>query len=255
MAKQASSWEPVAGWYDESVGQKGDFTHRAVVIPKTIRLLAPTKESKILDLGCGQGILGRELGYVRRFTGVDISPSLIAFARKRDTHPSHRYFIADATKPLPVAENDFTHVSAILMMDNVKNPDAIIQTAKKHLLPGGIFVFVINHPAFRIPRQSTWDIDMDNKIQSRKINRYLSPLSIPITLHPSKGASSPITWTYHFPISTYVQWLCHHGFVVERLEEWIWEKTSTGKSGKMENRARAEFPLFLAIRAKYTFEE
>ena len=68
-------------------------------------------------------------------------------------------------------------------------------------------------------------------------------------MHPG-ASSSPITWTYHFPISMYTTWLHDVGFVIEMIEEWTSDKTSIGKAGKMENRSRSEFPLFLAIRAK-----
>jgi hypothetical protein len=36
---------------------------------------------------------------------------------------------------------------------------------------------------------------------------------------------------------------------VSDLEEWTSDKVSIGKAAKGENRARAEFPLFLVIKA------
>jgi hypothetical protein len=39
------------------------------------------------------------------------------------------------------------------------------------------------------------------------------------------------------------------GFVITRIEEWTSDKESEGKAAKQENRARAEFPLFMAIQA------
>jgi len=38
--------------------------------------------------------------------------------------------------------------------------------------------------------------------------------------------------------------------VIEKIEEWASDKDSVGKAAKMENRARAEIPLFMAIQAK-----
>jgi len=37
--------------------------------------------------------------------------------------------------------------------------------------------------------------------------------------------------------------------VISDLEEWTSDKVSAGKSARAENRARSEFPLFLAIKA------
>jgi len=248
--KTNTTWEPVSSWYDQSIGEKGDFTHRTLVIPKSISLLSLHDNSALLDLGCGQGILGREIPQSVGYTGVDTSTSLIENARKRDRNPKHRYYVADVTRSIPVPVQSFSHAAAILMMDNVQHPKEVIKTAKKHLHPHGLFLFVINHPAFRIPRQASWGIDNESKIQYRRINRYLSPLSIPITLHPSQKESSPVTWTFHYPISAYSQWLNELGFSIELIQEWTWNKTSAGKAGKMEDRARNEFPLFLAVTAR-----
>ncbi|MFS8563077.1 MAG: hypothetical protein LVR00_01585 [Rhabdochlamydiaceae bacterium] len=120
-----------------------------------------------------------------------------------------------------------------------------------HLLlkPQGKLLIVLNHPCFRIPRQSSWGVDEPKKLQYRRIDRYLSPLKIPIQTHPGKQHDSQETWSFHHPLSDYTRWLQEAGFTIEIIEEWISDKTSTGGHAKMENRSRAEFPLFLAILA------
>jgi hypothetical protein len=40
------------------------------------------------------------------------------------------------------------------------------------------------------------------------------------------------------------------GFMIAKIEEWTSDKESEGKTAKQENRARAEFPLFMAIQAQ-----
>jgi hypothetical protein len=109
---------------------------------------------------------------------------------------------------------------------------------------------VLNHPCFRIPRQSSWGVDLEKKIQYRRIDRYFSSMKIPIQSHPSKGAQSSHTSSFHHSLSRYVQWLKQTGFVIETMDEWCSDKKSTGKHAKMEDTSRAEFPLFLAIVAK-----
>ena len=87
-------------------------------------------------------------------------------------------------------------------------------------------------------------------MQARKIFRYMSPLEIPISIHPGKKEKSPSLYSYHYPLSSYSQWLEENHFSILRMEEWISDKTSTGKYAKMENRSRREIPMFLAITAK-----
>jgi len=243
-----TTWEPVGSWYDKKLGNSGDWAHVNIVIPKTIQLLSLTQTSSLLDLGCGQGILGRMIPKNILYIGIDISPTLIEAAKHRDRQNNHRYLIEDITNQISVTDS-FSHCSCILTLDNIQHPLSVIRQASQHLHIQGVFVFVINHPCFRIPRQSSWGIDEQNKLQYRKINRYLSPLEIPITMYPGT-INSPVTWTYHFPISTYSQWLSECGFAIEQIEEWASEKESVGKAAKMENRARSEFPLFLTIKAR-----
>lgn len=241
-----TSWEKVSSWYDKIVGKEGHYYHRRVIFPNLLRLmdLKEDEEYKILDLGCGQGILSRLLPPSAIYVGVDISPSLIKKAKK-DTN--HKFIKADATKKLSLSSDDFTHATIILALQNIEKPFEALKNAFRHLKKGGKLFLVINHPCFRIPRQSSWEVDRENKRQYRRINRYMSSLKIPIQAHPGKGKKSEVTYSFHHPLSDYFGWLNEAGFVVEALEEWCSDKKSTGKAAKWENRARKEFPLFLTI--------
>lgn len=76
----------------------------------------------------------------------------------------------------------------------------------------------------------------------------MSPMEIPINMNPS-DRNSPITMSYHFPLSDYSKMLKDAGFVIDLIEEWTSDKESEGRAARMENRSRSEIPLFLAIRA------
>ncbi len=151
---------------------------------------------------------------------------------------------------MPIKDLSFTHATIILALQNVAHPEAVLQNAARHLQPGGTLVIVLNHPCFRIPRQTHWGIDAPKKLQYRRIDRYLSPLKIPIQAHPSQKERSATTWSFHRPLSAYSRFLTDAGFSIIQIEEWISDKISTGKAAKMENRARAEFPLFLTFKAR-----
>lgn len=243
-----TSWSPVAPWYDKLVSETGSYFHEHVILPKILKLLNLNDASNVFDVGCGQGVLARALTKNISYTGIDLSEQLIQDAKKRDQNPRHRYIVADATKEIHGLDKTFSHAVFLLSLQNMEYPEQAIANVSKLLKPNGILVIVLNHPCFRIPRQSSWGIDQQNKLQYRKINRYLSPLKIPITMHPGKG-SSPVTWTYHFPLSEYSKWLSGQHFCITLLEEWTSDKESVGKAGRMENRSRSEFPLFLAIQA------
>ncbi len=245
-----TSWQNVSNKYHKSVGEKGSYFHTHTVIPNLIRLLNLSSDSKLLDLGCGQGVLSRHIAASCKYTGIDSSPSLIKTAISLSHTKNHQFIVADATKPLPLPDSDFTHCTIVLALQNMSDPKAVFTNAYKHLSPGGRLVLVLNHPCFRIPRQSSWEIDPQNKLQYRRINRYMSELKIPITMdYSSPQSNAPVTWSFHFPLSSYFKYLNETGFLIETLEEWTSDKESVGKHSKGENLARSEFPLFLALSA------
>lgn len=243
-----TSWSPVAKWYGGIVGGSGHYFHQHVILPRLKRLLDPHPGESVLDVGCGQGIYARTLGRGISYTGTDLSRELIAEAKNLDKNTEHAYFVADATTGIPVPAGSFDHAVCLLAIQNMKDGAGMIKQVSGSLKSGGDFVIVMNHPAFRIPRQSSWGIDEANKLEYRRINRYLSPLTIPINAHPGLQ-DSPLTWSYHHPLEYYFQALKTAELVVTDLEEWTSDKQSVGKAAKAENRARKEFPLFLALRA------
>ena len=242
-----TSWESSANWYDRTVGEKGHYYHQHVILPKLLRLFdfSHSKNPALLDLACGQGILARHLPANVAYVGIDASASLIKAAKKYDV--KRQFYTSDITTPLPISQKDFSHATVILALQNIADGQAVLKNAHLHLREKGRLFLVLNHPAFRIPRQSSWGIDQSKKLQYRRIDRYFSPLKIPIQTHPGQQESTSQTWTFHHPLSTYCHWLKNSGFSIELIDEWLSDKKSLGKFAAMENRSREEFPLFMTI--------
>ena len=245
---RTNSWQKVAPWYNRVTEHgQGHYYHQHVVIPGVLKLLDLKPGSKLLDLACGNGVLAKSIPKDVEYLGVDVAPSLINEAKRTDRNPNHKYIITDITKPLTTPA-DFTHTAIILALQNIQDPINTLQNISQHIIKDGILIIVLNHPAFRIPRQSSWGIDEGRKIQYRRVDKYMSPMEIPINMNPS-DRNSPITMSYHYPISDYSKMLKDAGFVIDLIEEWTSDKESEGRAARMENRSRSEIPLFLAIRA------
>ncbi len=247
MSKIDTSWQKVSKWYGGIVGDKGHYFHQSIIIPNSLRLLDIKKDSMLLDVACGQGVLARSIDPAVNYLGVDKAVDLIKEAKQRDKNAKHKYLVADVTKDIPTRER-FDRAAIILALQNIKEPEKCLSNISLKLASKARLLIVLNHPAFRIPRQSSWEEDKNQKMQYRRVNRYLSPLEIPINSHPGKE-NSPVTWSYHRPISDYSQLLFEAGFFIEQIEEWASDKQSEGKKAKSENRAREEFPMFMAILA------
>ncbi len=245
---KSTSWESVGKWYQQSVGEEGHYYHQHVVIPGALKLLALNENSNLLDVACGQGILARSLPKSASYLGIDVSPSLIKEAKRISKNPKHEYLLLNATQPLKL-DKKFSHAAILLALQNIEKGDAVLKNVSSVLEKNGKLLIVLNHPCFRIPRQSSWQVDQSKKLQYRRIDSYGSELQVPIQAHPSKGENSASTWTFHHPLSTYTQWLADAGFHIVLMEEWYSNKVSTGGAAKMENRSRKEIPLFLAILA------
>src|SRR3989344_5023409 len=242
-------WGKIAPWYDKNMGEKGNYYHEHVVIPGTLKLLELKPGDRLLDLACGQGVLGRHIPKEVDYLGIDAAPQLIESAKGRDLNSKHIYKTGDVTADLKLGGEMFSHAAIILALQNIETPEGVIGNCARQLTTRGKLAIVLNHPAFRIPRQSSWEIDSNNKIEYRRINRYMSPLKIPVNAHPGERESA-ITWSFHYPLSTYSKMLYDAGLVIELMEEWTSDKESVGRAARMENRARSEFPLFLGILAR-----
>jgi len=249
LAMQDTSWEKSSKWYKKIVGSDGHYFHQAIIFPKIKQLIDFEKIKSVLDLACGQGIFERQINQKKEYTGVDISKSLIEEAKNRSTNENHQFLMADVSKKLPLKENYFDLITIILALQNIKNIDGVVENAFTHLKLGGRFLIVLNHPIFRIPRQSSWGVDIKSKLQYRRIDRYMSSLEIPIMTNPGQFNKSEMTWSFHSPLSKYSQILYEKGFLIEKIEEWVSDKKSMGPMAKMEDRARNEIPMFMAILA------
>ena len=247
-----TTWETSSSWYDKIVGSKGHYYHQQVIIPGVLRLLEKEKMAQphLLDLACGQGILSRHLPKGMKYLGIDGSASLIESAKNYGPKPGHSFFVHDLSHPLDLPFKSFSHATCILALQNLNNPQALFKTAHLHLAKSAPFILVLNHPVFRIPRQSSWGVDEQKKLQYRRVDRYLTPLKIPIQTQPSKHEASETTWSFHNPLSYYSAQLKQAGFTIDLIEEWCSDKKSVGKMAAMENRSRQEFPLFLVLVAR-----
>jgi ubiquinone/menaquinone biosynthesis C-methylase UbiE len=244
--EHGTSWEKSADWYDRIIGERGSELYQAVVIPGALKLLAPKRGERVLDLGCGQGVFCRALAQAGcQVTGVDAAPTLIQKARTYPMKPPVRYLARDAAQIEDLGE--FDAASAILCVQNMEHLDVVSAAAARVLKPGGRMLWVVNHPAFRIPRQSSWGMDEPRKIQYRRTDAYSSTLSIPIVMHPGK-ADSESTTSFHRSLQTLTATGFSAGLRLAGIEEWYSHKESQpGPRARAENRARKEFPLFLAL--------
>jgi 2-polyprenyl-3-methyl-5-hydroxy-6-metoxy-1,4-benzoquinol methylase len=218
-------------------------------------MLAVERGESVLDVACGQGVLCRVLHTKGiKATGIDAAGQLIRLARERSA-PDIQYIVADArdlSQQPDLAPASFDAAACVLAIQNLDPIGPVFEQIARLLAPGGRLVLAMMHPCFRGPKATSWDWDLRglNKIQYRRVERYLLSRKEPIITHPGKDPHAG-TWTFHRPLQTYIKALAHAGLVIDMLEEWPSHKVSTsGPRAPAENTARQEIPMFLALRAR-----
>lgn len=250
LKKQTStSWGSVAKWYDETVEEKGSY-QQDLILPNLLRIMDVKKGEKVLDLACGQGLFARAFQTAGAVViGADISKELVDIATKKSPKEI-TYHIAPAETLPFLKDGSIDKVAIVLALQNIENFRETIAECSRVLTKDGKLYIVLNHPAFRIPKASSWEFDEKKNAQYRRIDRYLSEIRTEIAMHPG-SAPNEQTVSFHRPLQLYFKAFAKSGFAVLRLEEWIsGKKSQDGPRGIAEDFARKEIPLFLTIEAQ-----
>lgn len=247
--KRNTSWQNVHSWYSNKVGDKGHHFQESIIFPRVLDLFELNENSKVLDLGCGDGVFSRYLEKFNRYLGVDLSKDLIKTATTKNSNENIEFKVADVSRKLDIP-HDFTHSLIALALQNIEDYEVVFKNAYDSLKVGGILCIVLNHPSFRIPKSSSWEVDTQTSHQYRRIFRYLSPHKIRIDMTPGEVQNKEFTYSFHRSLQDYSLGLFNNGFRIERIYEWASDRESNGKYAESENFARNEIPMFMCILAK-----
>lgn len=244
--KENTSWGNVADWYDSSIEREGSY-QRDLILPNLLRLMDIKGGEKIIDIACGQGFFSREIAKIgANVVGADISLELIKIARERSRGMKIDYFVSSADK-ISKSDAEFDKAVIVLALQDMENLSGVISEASRILKSDGELFIVINHPAFRIPKRSAWGFDGKTGRQFRQIDEYMSEARVKMEVHPGVDKNQATT-SFHRPLQTYFKVFQKAGLVVSRLEEWVSTKQSEpGPRADAENKARREFPMFMAL--------
>lgn len=204
--------------------------HRESFLP-----LVPDPGRLTVDLGCGEGRVGRDLAARgHRVVGLDVSP---AMSQAAADHPeaAGRIVVGDAAH-LPLATASADCVIAHMSLQDVDDMEAAVHEVARILEPGGRLVLAIVHPVNSAGRfvGERGDPTRPFVISGSWFtpHRYVDSVErdgLTMTFHSN-----------HRPLQAYTEALACAGFLIERLRE-----PTDLDPAKAWNR----LPLFLDIRA------
>ena len=207
-----SLWEEQAGWWQEGFTGGADPEYEEQILPLAAEELAGA--AAVLDVGCGEGQVARlaAAGGATRVVGVDPTWNQVVVARQRGGGPSYARSGADA---LPFPDATFDAVVACLVFEHIADAEGAIAEVARVLVPGGRFLFFLNHPLLQTPN-SGWIDDqvLDPPEQYWRIGPYL--VEDETIEQVERGVFIPFI---HRPLSRYVNAMAAHHLLIERMEE------------------------------------
>jgi len=233
------SWEEHAQWWQDGFTDGVDPEYVEQIEPLIVEELAGA--TRVLDIGTGEGQLARHLHHhgVHAVVGVDPSHAQIETARARAGGP--RYARSEAAA-LPFASGSFDAVLACLVFEHIVEVDAAIAEVARVLAPGGVFLFLLNHPILQAPG-SGWVDDHILEEQYWRIGPYLVE-----SIDDEEIAPGIVLPFIHRPISRYVNTLVAHGLLVEGMREPAPPPGFLARAA--EYAEAAAYPRLLTLRAR-----
>jgi SAM-dependent methyltransferase len=215
-----------------------DHAHEEINLPALLSLL-PMPGRRTLDLGCGEGRLGRVLQSLgHRVAGIDASATLVRLATDHEM-PEHSA-VADAAE-LPFAHGTFDLVVAYMTLHDIDSMPRAVAEIARVLEPGGRLCMAIPHP-----------LASAGAFQGREAaapfvisGSYLDPT--PVTMVIERGGIPMTFHSEHRPLEAYSRALEAAAMPIEAIRE----VGATEELGARKPAAHrwTRVPRFLHIRA------
>ncbi|TWF82907.1 class I SAM-dependent methyltransferase [Kitasatospora viridis] len=235
------TWDTIADWYAELLrtGSPLNDFNRAALLDL---LPAELAGRRVLDLGCGEGLVARALAARgAEVLGIDPCAPLLDHARAAGTPGpgTVRYAVDDGCLLATVADRSVEWVTAGLSLNHVPDLGAALTAVRRVLTAHGALVFSVPHPCFEAPHAS-WTSEPDGTVR-RAVGDYLTEGF----WRSDNPAGVRRAGNQHHTVATYLTALLDAGFALEAVTEPAPPPPVTQQQPQ-----RAGLPPFLVIRAR-----
>lgn len=154
MEKRVALWDEMSGRYDSMFLKRRHLKENGVAV-RAVCDLGVRAFDRVLDVGCGTGLLLDEAAWLRpgvNYLGVDISAGMIEMARLK--HPLANWQVADMERIPGVEDNTFDAIVSLFgSFCYVQDPEEAVSGFWRMLKPGGWLQLQVYGPLFAYRRR------------------------------------------------------------------------------------------------------
>ena len=248
-AKSESSWNQVASFWNQRMGEGNDFVN-VLIWPCVQRLLGPVDGLRVLDIACGNGLYARRLSEAgAHVVAIDFASEMIRAAE--DATPDSysveykQVDVTDAAQLAPLCELEFDAAVCLMAFMDMSDHRPLL-SAISELVPRGVFVFATSHPSFNTPYVER-KFDASGQAVATTYS-YMTSAAAPDEAIRGQPVPQP---HFHRPLSDLLFPAFAAGLVLDALEERAFPADHpTGPGPNPLGGAFHEFPAVLVGRLR-----
>jgi len=204
-------WEAHAIWWQEEFTDGVDPEYTEQILPLIASHLP--EPGLVVDIGCGEGQVARvatALGH--RVVAIDPAWTQVSVGAERK---GDVWYAQGSAAALGVRSASADAVVACLVFEHIADLDAALAEVSRVLVPGGRFLFLLNHPLLQTPGSGWIDDQMlDPPEQYWRIGPYL-----PEADTIEQVERGVFIRFFHRPLSRYLNAARASGLVLEHMDE------------------------------------
>ena len=206
------------------------------------KMLPDFNDKRVLDLGCG---FGWHCQYAagngaRSVFGIDISEKMITEAIRKNAFENVHYECM-AIEDFGFPNQSYDIVLSSLAFHYMESFSDLCRDVNNCLVPGGVFVFSVEHPVFTAYGNQEWILNDKGERLHWPVDHYFDQGK-----RTANFLDTSVT-KYHKTLTTYVNGLLQNGFEITGLNEPEPEARFLQSVPEMKDELRR--PMFLMISA------
>ena len=221
-----------------------------VLYPEILDRIKDKPCQKILDFGCGAGILANQIAKTTEAAvlGVDISEQGIEQAKQIYQTQTNLHFKQITSSNYQALKDmgpfDVVIISLVISnLPNEENATSLFNQLFEYMSPNGYLIFAEAHPCFKNEVFTTVSLHLNMEKYPQSWASYQLELFDALT-----GEKEVEFGASHYPLETLVKLICQAGFLISDMDE-IYDIDDTEYHPEIRKRFNAYLPHFLLIEA------